>query len=397
MSNENIQNHRELVQFVEDQVRQWLERSGAVYSTRIVSKGEFIRTNVDFLVYQPYPIAIEVAISSNFPKSRFYKFKRLLADRIILSESVGTRIPFIVVIPESASETNFEDFPFVDDVFKVNQLPDFNSLPNIIELNPIVQNILYTGDPGQIEFFSNDDVDRLWRDSFFGVQGECLDKFPEYSLAYKIQEYLFERLYEKFKKFSKPSPTNNYKLLWDEDPFKTEIMDFRKFIISDEQLNKKIWNSVRLIKIDKLVHKFVVDKFGGYIKKVQIPLSNSINQNPRMSTMVWINNWGEKTAIRLMQTDIGLKGHKAKEMFADAWILRSLGSLTPDGLVLLLSTSENKEYQTIIESNRMTPIDTFIVNTYQSAGWRVFPWDFALEKPEFIKYLNYRKNFNGRT
>jgi hypothetical protein len=80
--------------------------------------------------------------------------------------------------------------------------------------------------------------------------------------------------------------------------------------------------------------------------------------------------------------------HKARELIAEAWLLRATESLVNPHLYLLLTDTRRALPQQTISGLQQFSVNKDLIkgiNRFESAGWQVFPWDFAESEPSFIK------------
>ena len=69
---------------IEERVSLWLEENHCLFTTG----NSLGLANIDFLVYEPFPVAIEIIGSLSVTAARMKK-KRLLADRMIMAQELG--------------------------------------------------------------------------------------------------------------------------------------------------------------------------------------------------------------------------------------------------------------------------------------------------------------------
>jgi hypothetical protein len=133
---------------------------------------------------------------------------------------------------------------------------------------------------------------------------------------------------------------------------------------------------------EKILQKEIKLKCGGefetpqidekFLKEYQFPKPDA--------TLIWRSLDDRGVAIKLL---FAIQPHnerdKANQLIADGWMIRSLLENKIDDLLILLETSEN--------NNPMT----YFINTLESVGWTVLPWDFAKESPLFIEFLSEEK------
>ena len=179
---------------LERQLSQWLEEQEA----QLLPKGrledqreEFLPRGVsnkyrfDALVLGPVPAAFELFFPDMMSRRRFHQYKHLLPKRISLAQRFGPYFPLIYVIPDN-EDISKDDIPFVDAVFEFSKLPPLADLPNVIKLDAVTQTILERGDPGDVEFTSEQEFEVRWSRStpFYDLVKK--QQMPANTLAQRI-------------------------------------------------------------------------------------------------------------------------------------------------------------------------------------------------------------------
>lgn len=97
---------------------------------------------------------------------------------------------------------------------------------------------------------------------------------------------------------------------------------------------------------------------------------------PLSKPIIWRSPYGRVVAIQvLFAFDFQNKNIRARQLIADAWMIRALSENKVDDLVMLLEKSEDNKSS------------TYFINVLESAGWTVLPWDFAKTQPLFMEFV----------
>ena len=354
---------RQIQQDVESRVKNWLKSTGVFYLENAKSSvlGSAV---IDFLVTQPFPMAIEVLWAD--PKVWSKQAKRILAQRINIAQQYGRYIPVVAVVSKAHIQDNGQDFsewkelPFFDAVIDAEKLPDLWNLRENLQLNPLTQEILEKGKPHNYRLTSPDEVPSIWSESLTIEDLVRPENFPKGTIAEGIQRRLL--------KFCQSEGIQI-------------IEDTRKSIVGTIVVGYQIpkMDRHKLFRVlDEALQDEVGKKLGGNFEKPAINLDFKefgSYQIPRLSGIVWNAPDNRRVAIRWITASEPHFRDKARELLAEAWMLRSLLEHPVDQVLLLLNPG-----------NESTP-SPYLVNVLESSGIIVLPWDFAESIPLFMQYL----------
>lgn len=346
-----------------DTVRAWLEQCGASFiEPEATEEGRAAGYELDFMMLQPFPLAIEVVPSSGSQTARM-KARRFLAQRISLADRFGRFLP-VVVISDKPEELHAWSY-FADAVFAVSDLPELDSLRARMEMNRGFQQILERGDPGTVRFSTDEEVENRWRDSVtladLVSEGH---RFPGGSLAEALHRALIRhREVEGYRDIGR------------------EMQDPRPHAWMIHRTN---WTPVFEGEFDS----FVENRCGG--KVVKRRLRN--DDRSIMTCSVWESPGRTQAVVRRQSVAPQLLHHKVRELVGEGWMIRASADFHPDRQILLLGIGGGDDPRISKLTGAAQQSSGWIpplhqLNILEGAGWTVCPWDFANEEPYFIKRL----------
>ena len=344
------------------QVKEWLE--GQAIAVRYICSSQLDggeSFDPDFMVLQPYPLAI--VTMANFNRSALYKkAKRFLNQRISLAERYGRFLPVIIVTPEGKSP---DPVPYADGVFSVTQLPGVGEVMATVKFDDEVQRILANGDPGEVRFSDIETTNDLWSRSLsFRELADSESVIPEGSLAHRLQKTLV--------------------------PLREEMESRADQNSKGRRLPWYLQSRRVLDAFGEVMHGFTTDVCGGTIEAKRFRGTGFRGQ---ILQHIWHSPGGARIVLRRLMASPASIAHKAQELVAEGWLTRALAQDGIERQVLVLGNvgEEQRETETISGINKMRerkrPIGIQQVNLLEGAGWNVCPWDFANIEPSFIKLL----------
>ena len=350
---------------MEQQIREWLDRQSD--TVRYVSwsdkaAGESLGT--DFLVLQPFPLAIEVVTVSS-PQAMRMRAKRFLAQRLSLAERFGRFLPVILAVPEGLEAGR--GFRFADLVIEAGVLPSLEDIRQRLSLDPSVQRIIETGDPGEVKFSESERVDDDWGGAIDLVKlsDEHAD-FPASSLAEALKEVLvpIRREVDAAHPPSEEDPNHGWSWF----------------------LRSRKWSE----EFTRVLHAHVEQECGGKVitKRTRVEELGGLIQRS-----IWEAPNGARVVLRRLSVGGTSLPHKVPELVAEAWMTRSFAEDPINGQVLLLGggsermCSKKSIRGAIDRISVAPPPGIHYVNVLEGGGWNVQPWDFSRAEPSFIKHL----------
>ena len=336
---------------IQEATRIWLETSGAIFEVnQSINKIGFHPLKVDFLVINPYPFIIRI-----FSKSSNKSAKFQLANRLLISETFSPYLPIILVGPDSEVFRSSPAIHFADAIFSVEQLPSLNDLPRVVTLNSAIQEILINGAPKIVETKTETEIRNLWSSSLVMRDFSSQIEFNSKTLAQKIADFI----------------VNQVKIDGNLHETGTEVLDGKNLQLSN------------------LIYQYTASTLGGHVEQLEITvnINREQNINTRFHGQIWKTPSGKQVYIKLLNLGENLQNQiEVIELLCDAWLLRSNQQVTEGGLILLLHPFI-KKVMTIAGNKTIHSVDPESVNSFSTAGWEVFPWDFDRTDPAFIKYL----------
>lgn len=373
-------NRQKQIQELERQVQVWLDgQSDGVRYVRSTGRHLKDSLEVDFLVLQPFPFAIEMMVSSSRGAIQV-RAKRFLNQRISLAERFSRFLPVIVVTLES----DFLDrFSFADAVFSVMDLPSIEALRENLNLDDAVQRVLKEGDPGEVHFSTSEDV--VGRGCGISSFSELVSPhvtFPEKTLAQRLQRTLVPLKAEieegdESTSLKKMTPSKNGSM---QSPSRSGRNSLLSFIRS-----RRVWPE-----FERVLYSFILERCGGEIKAKRFKKGGYQGQ---ISRNVWHASNGRRVVLRRFMTSPGNISLRVQELIAEAWMTRAFTEGGIDAQVLLMGSTggDVREVKTLkgitMAREPSGPFEIQHINLLEGAGWTVCPWDFENEKPDFIKVL----------
>ena len=333
--------------------------------------------SADFLILRPLPIAVVTSVNSTGAAFRM-KEKRFLAQRIALAERFGNHLPVVIVVPGGTETSSVR---FADKVMPANELPTIDKLCSQLKLNLEFQTILKEGEPSDVEFSSDDDIERHWGRA---ISLESLasehSNFPANSLAHRLHEVLVP-----IKEVAGESVSAG------EASSSTQRPGSKTLKSAANAVRRSVpWHlSPRCSEaFDRVLFKFIEERCGGHVESKRHREQMLQGQIIRH---VWRSKAGKRFVVRRLTVGEGSVAHRSRELIAEAWMTRAFLEPKADAQILLAGVvgQEPALVQTISRpkvQERTSP-RLWDVNALEAAGWLVAPWDFAEEEPRFIKLL----------
>jgi hypothetical protein len=358
----------------EETVRIWLDSNEARY----LWQGDDQRLPLDFVVYSPFCIGIEVREVSS-PISRSLKAKRGLSARTDLVDDFGSELPLVVITVGGTVDVNPSRL-LADAVFPVDALPPFQEL-RTVRVDPDIREVLKRGAPREINITDMELLEEYWSRSL--ALSELVDRndFPPGSLAYLIHETASTILQDNVPGDMTHRPGSLF-------PLRNRTASMKPAGIPPSPLDFLLKRRDFYEAVGNLIAQRAVGSVGGRMETPRIKLSSRHTNLMTTQAAVWRLDNGRQIALRRLNVGESSVDHKARELIAEAWLLRATESLVNPHLYLLLTDSRRTlPLQTIAGPRRSTMNRDLIkgINHFESAGWQVFPWDFAESEPDFIK------------
>jgi hypothetical protein len=128
---------------------------------------------------------------------------------------------------------------------------------------------------------------------------------------------------------------------------------------------------------EKIIQNAIQSRFRGEFEHPKI--AGQILQEyklPVPKSLIWRSPDGRGVAIKILfAPQPAHENNRARQLISDAWMIRALLENKVDDLLILLERTED---------NKPT---TYFINTLESVGWTVLPWDFAQKRPLFMEFL----------
>ncbi len=341
---------------VEGKVRSWLVRSGTTVldpqSLRKAAAGEQDPLNyIDFLVTKPFPLAIEVKGSvTALPLSA----KRLLSTRILLAESFGPDLPFVVVAADGVGRpTSRTQLPFVDRVLFASRLPILADLANV-QVRRDFRTIFSLGDPGPVQFSSATQVTSDWSrpctlEDFLGRV-----RVADRVLGAELRRSLVSQL----------------------SPDASESRDSTRADFAG------LTHGTYFALVGKLQGEFsrhLEEKAGLRVIGKTHP-GTGLGQLTELRSAA-----GSILAVDLLFTSPGSLSSKVRELVARAWLLRAMKSPSPVVPVLVLALLGGTSGEDGVPNSPAPSLAN--LNALESAGWRVLPFDLGHPQSQLLARL----------
>jgi len=356
----------------EEKLRQWLDSNNARY----LWHGDDQELPLDCVVYSPFSVGIEIK-SVSAPSAEGKRAKRDLFARIDLVDDFGPALPFVVFTVGQDLDRN----PFrlmADAVFSLDRLPSFDELRKI-RINPEVQDVLKRGAPHDVNVTDQDILEERWSRSL--ALSEFVDRldFPEASLAFQIHQVALEILEAQGTgSTTERVPHLNPRIR----PTRFDQCDSPPIRL-DTLLKRRDFSQA----IEDLVIRQAINAVGGKIETQRVTLSSKNSNLLTVQQPIWQLNNGRQIVLRRLAMSDMFIDHKVRELIAEAWLLRAADSLLKPHLYLLLTDTRRDLPKPTLYGPRPSTISKGLIkciNRFESAGWRVFPWDFAEQEPAFI-------------
>ncbi len=337
-------------------VREWLIGSGVKFieDKKPIALGS---SPVDFLIIEPFLMVIEVKWFSQF----FWQFKQkdILAQRINLASHYGRYMPVVAVtsqegepigeVPQLDVERNFL---FFDNVIDGENLPNFHQFRGSIKLNKLVQDILKRGESIDFHITDSQEIETIWENSLNLSSFLRDEPFPSGNIAEQLRKLSQDCL----------SIERERKLGHNPDIKIDDVQTLRLSPKFKQGFKEVIKNEIR--------------KFGRELEEYKISEHWSQHKLPLPKPIIWRSPYGRVVAIQvLFAFDFQYKNNRARQLIADAWMIRALSENKVDDLVMLLEKNEDNKSA------------TYFINVLESAGWTVLPWDFAKKRPLFMEFI----------
>jgi hypothetical protein len=352
----------EVSRLLEDKIRLRLDSEGIKYRYHDKIAG-FASPEIDFLVLSPMLLVIEVITDVGRNRDFLFrkKLRRDIANRISIAEQYGSDILVVAILPDTQSEdieaiAKRYQIAF-DAVYTIETMPSIGEIIRQQKVNPYIKYILSNGYPKDYSLSNPEDIDAKWSNAL--TIADLLD--PQLKTINSLGTTLHEYVLEQSKNI-------------DIEPIRT---------ISGPKTNKSAVSNALIMNpsffegFDRILFKEISRQGGGHIRteRFDTPSSDSSNVPPfSIKLSVWRYR-GKNAVIRRQQLGETAAVMKIRELTTDAWLIRS-SNQNMRSLVLLLGSTSSK-YS-----------DHSTINALEAAGWSVFPWDFDLDEPSIIKFLN---------
>jgi hypothetical protein len=341
------------LQELESKTREWLTTLGTSFLDSRAASDSF-RSNVDFLVTQPFSFAVEVfeGLTRATVKTRS---KRLLAKRINLALAFSTSLPLIGVVPD---DSDVSEIPFIDAVFHASNLPDLKRLSGI-RCDTFVSRILtFDGEP-ELKFSTEEELCQNWKDLLSLEEILRNDDWKSGTLAKTLHDFATDLAERNQAEDSNPSL-----------PFRPSLSIESRFAASPRF--EKIWR------------EWIASHVPATESTLRIKLEVAPYTEIRFAT--WKNSFGTEFVVRRLTAEERSLAHKSKELLADAWLLKSLFGFRTNQLMVVV-LPESPWFRSSIVGRRINVQKIATVNSLEAAGWTVFPSDFGVEAPAFISHM----------
>jgi hypothetical protein len=363
---------------LDERVRNWLcSQSTSVHFSEDIAEKGIAKNNsyaADFIVFKPFPLAIvtSASVAQNFRMLS----KRILAQRIALAERFGNAMPVIVIVPE---ETYVHFVHYADLVLTMDQLPDFKDLLASIKLNPDVQSIFREGKPHDVSFTDLTELRDKWNhtQSLENLSSNT-QTFPNESLAMRLQRELSPLKIEAAANRAQVSLPSHHPS--GSHPNQRRLQDRPWWFHS------RHWSD----EFDSVIFQYITEKCGG---KIETKRQRNPSQGGTIQRHIWKSDHGQVFVIRRHIVNPAFDSHKTNELVTEAWMTRAFITPKVSGQILLAGhygydcTHGKHESQTKDKDERPFLPNIHKISALESAGWLIFPWDFAEQEPKFIKFL----------
>ena len=341
---------------LERRVGQWLAGGGKEVKYFAV-KGAGDLCGADFFVVQPFPAVVFVGIPPAGQRIRSYN-EQLLASRVTISERLDPCVPVIFFVPSSASA---ERIAYADRVIPVDKLPRVNDVfSGDIALNEPVQKFLQEGDPGDVEFSTGERVRQLWsRAISLRDLPPPARRMPGDSLGGLLQR-AFAKMFEKGERFDANKPSR-------------EAASLRAKVVSD----------------------FIGQTFGQRLRLEKVTLPKPLMAPGNLSLQFWSGRGDRKIVVRCRLIRPDAATSRVREVMRKdllyAWEIGSALGRQNFELIMLLGSADG-EWPGVLEGSERPESAVrhprlWDIHQYETAGWRVFPWDFAERQPAFVRFM----------
>ncbi len=349
-------------------VREWLiENEAQVLSSETLARfrreESAFKNEFDFVLIAPFPLAIEVKTGDVSKHLLAMKGRRLFESRIALAETLGPHVPLVLIVSGNVDPEHVQrHLPEVDLVLHLGQLPPLSDLARL-RVRPNVLEVLRTGDPGQTEVSSPAMVTKAWAESLTLDHLAEAPPFRPGTLAARIQVALQQVLH------STTPPSS----LSSAPGVRSRELGLRARL-SQLAIHSVLQNAISAYFEERCGLTFQMDilKRGPLLPRVR-------ERGARLPG-------GKVLLLKSLLASPAHAGHKAAELVTLAWLLRAANVPTGLNPVLLLGVPFADDIPKGPVGKRFPT--AALVNELESAGWRVFPWDFDAEEPVVERYLN---------
>lgn len=340
-------------------VRAWLTTLDQPYQENIE---EPYKLSVDFVVVGQIPFAVDVLAPNELYDNYEQQKRFLLAKRIALAERFGPYLPFVVVLPETSKDAVV---PFADCVLNAKRLP--KKLDKLdISFNRTVLNILKEGVPPLSNLLAS---------------GQWLEQWCADTSLHELQTH--------------------------QDFSEGCVAHTLKHSFANAKV-KSIESSMPLI--SNQVQEMITEHLGGHILPAkQIADDAKPFQHSTLEFVGWRTRNGSQVLLSIFcislfgdvpaidEEDDPFTINDPQEtvyhaLIGDAWQIRARSDMEFDALVMLLGCEQKKQIRGLVKTVQKPSIPLEIINSLESAGWIVCPWDFAEETPQFIEILKKETN-----
>lgn len=357
-----------------DTAQQWLDAGGVKYLAAVKDP----TLPIDFVIYEPFSCGVEI-MDLSAPRAASMKNKRLLTRRIQLVQDFGPELPLVVVATGDVT-----DFPaarlLADAAYSLKCLPPVTDLRHA-RIAPEVAKILAAGAPRSVEFSEPEEIEERWQLSL--AKNQIIEKdFPPGTIAHRMHALAQHLLQQPSTDQPTVVSTSGPKRSWYPPQSQGGVSEVspEEMLLRSRQFNEGLGT---------LIAEEAVSQVGGTVQQKRVVLKSHGSQLVTLLLPLWRLGNGREIVLRRLTSGGPTVGHKAIELNAEAWMVRSSQSLASPDLFLLLTDAQRERDAETLAGTRTVPICREIlrsINSFEAAGWRVFPWDFAVTKPEFLEY-----------
>lgn len=369
---------------LDDTVRQWLQSQSpeVQFVDDRSQSGEYLRA--DFLVLQPFPMAILTMVSRDHQNARA-KAKRLLGQRIALAERFGAHLPVVVVVPKRKAAAVL---PLADAILGADELPGIQEVKLRIQPSPEVEEVLREGEPGEVMFSTQEVASVRWSDAWT-LEDLVAEKVQVQvdSLANRLHQAMMHAKKDSITPETRSAPQRQARASRNST---RDLAPWTNPTSSEWWVSSIRWSDA----FDQVLSSFITEACGGRVETMRY--REQLFQGT-LTRHVWTTPHGGSVIIRRLTVSSAMLSHKVDELIAEAWMTRAFVKPRLLGQVLLLGeTGREAEFSATSQSlrvhHRKTSPGIRHINALEAAGWRVAPWDFGKCEPHFVEILKELSN-----